>query len=450
MNSLSIITGAFGWSIVHSIWQIALTGVVVKLLLLAFANSSPVLKHNIILGGFSAMFVMFCLTFALTFQQEWEELEGETLFPGSEYFLHDYAQPAIHDKIPEPAGHWLSTMTGILNGIDHSMTYIVIAWFAGFLVFALRFAGSYIYIYRLRTRYSFTLPEKWQATLRDIRSKLGLCKNVVLLESATTGIPMVIGFLKPAIILPLGLIAHIPFSQLEAILVHELAHIRRNDYIVNLIITPMEWLFFYHPVYWWLSNKLKTYREHCCDDITVSYCGDYEPLQNALLDISTYNQKPIHVAAALYKNDYQLLNRIKRMKTKNQKTLEKRFNPAILFLVIAVFILVIAGSSIAPRQDDMPPLKGFNDEKTHQSVRENNHGTPENVRLATAEKYPGTFPDTTKKAKQENFVTEKRDESIINLELDGEGNLRKVTKNGKELLALNVSSMKSLLGTSGS
>lgn len=432
MNSISFIITTLGWSIVHSLWQVALIGLGVKLLLTAFRKSAPVIKYNIVLAGFGLMFTSFCVTLAIVAEQEINGGgSGVLLLDTALNPMDNFTGDQNRDLVSSSTDRWSITL--VMQKIDGSLRYIVGAWFVGFIFFAFRFMGSYLYISRLKRIYSLKPEDKWQTVLQGIQSRLGIRRAVTLLESATTNIPVVIGHLKPVIILPVGLLTQIPFNQLEAILAHELAHIRRNDYLVNLIIASMEWFFFYHPIYWWLSRNLDLYREHCCDDITIAYCGEAEPLQKALIDLSKNTQPSIHIAAALYRNDYQLLNRIKRMKTKNQKNHGKRFSPAALLLMLGVLVIILAGSSFTPRPNDM--LHGIllageaNGPAADIIIRE-----PAPVKAASLIQATNPVqPDSTKKTGQKTTVKEFQDEGVISLELDSEGNLLKVKKDGKEL-----------------
>ena len=104
--------------------------------------------------------------------------------------------------------------------------------------------------------------------------------------------------LKPVILLPVGLATSLPIDQVEAILAHEMAHIRRNDYLINLLKSLIEVVFFYHPVIWWISSTLETEREHCCDDITIRICGNEKSLQKALLNLQQFGQYQTALATA--------------------------------------------------------------------------------------------------------------------------------------------------------
>ena len=115
--------------------------------------------------------------------------------------------------------------------------------------------------------------------------RLHITRAITLFESTLVDVPTVIGFVKPVILLPASVLGGLTPQQLEAILAHELAHIRRHDYIVNLLQSLLETLLFYHPAVWWLSRRIRIEREHCCDDLAVSLCGDPLVYARALADL---------------------------------------------------------------------------------------------------------------------------------------------------------------------
>ena len=101
-------------------------------------------------------------------------------------------------------------------------------------------------------------------------------------------VPTVVGWLRPAVILPVAALANLSPAQVEAVLAHELAHIRRHDYLVNLFQTLAETLLFYHPAVWWLSARIRTEREHCCDDVAVAVSGDAVGYARALAELEAW------------------------------------------------------------------------------------------------------------------------------------------------------------------
>ncbi len=128
--------------------------------------------------------------------------------------------------------------------------------------------------------------EVWQRRVGELAEALGITKAVVLFQSSLAAVPLAMGHLRPVILMPLGLLTGLPCAQVETILMHELAHIRRRDYLVNLVQTLAEGLLFYHPAVWWVSSVIRTERENCCDDLVVARSGDAHEYAVALTTLA--------------------------------------------------------------------------------------------------------------------------------------------------------------------
>src|SRR5262249_23468874 len=142
------------------------------------------------------------------------------------------------------------------------------------LLLYVRSLACWILAERLRRVGICPAPTIWQERLDALRRRLAWSKPVVLLESCLAETPAVVGFFRPVILIPLGLLTGLPQEQVEAILLHELAHIRRYDYAVNLLLAVVEGMLFYHPAVWWLGRVVRAERENCCDDEVVRATGD--------------------------------------------------------------------------------------------------------------------------------------------------------------------------------
>ena len=132
----------------------------------------------------------------------------------------------------------------------------------------------------------------WVATLDDLRHRLGVSRPVRLLKSALVEVPTVIGWFRPVILLPAATLSGLTPGQLEAILAHELAHVRRLDYLVNAFQCLVETLMFYHPIAWWISRCIREERENCCDDLVVEVCGDRLGYARALVTLEGLRAEP--------------------------------------------------------------------------------------------------------------------------------------------------------------
>jgi len=173
----------------------------------------------------------------------------------------------------------------LLERIQAAMRWFVPFWIAGMSLFYLRTMTAWFAAQRLRREGAVAASAFWQNRLAQLASRLGVTQAVTLLESRLTDVPVVAGFLRPVILLPAGLLTGLPVEQLEYLLLHELAHIRRFDYAMNLAQKAIEGLLFYHPAVWWVSGVLREEREHCCDDIVLrngAEAGNYARLLETL------------------------------------------------------------------------------------------------------------------------------------------------------------------------
>src|SRR5437773_6836113 len=180
------------------------------------------------------------------------------------------------------------------------MPWFVLLWFGGVLVMSLRLASGWLAVRRLWTTGTHPVPEGCEEALGRLVRRLRVTRPVRVLESAVVQVPAVIGWLRPVVLLPASALTGLTPLQLDALLAHELAHVRRYDYLVNLLQSAIETLLFYHPAVWWVSRRVRDEREHCCDDVAVAACGDAHFYATALLGMERLrNPKPaLSMAAA--------------------------------------------------------------------------------------------------------------------------------------------------------
>ena len=188
---------------------------------------------------------------------------------------------------------------------------IVLVWFAGVLVVAMRFLLSWHTVRRLRRVGVSPVGGSVQGVLERTAEKLRLARAVGVLQSALVRTPVVLGWFRPLILLPACVVTGLSPDQLESILAHELAHIRRHDYLVNLLQTLVETLFFYHPAVWWLSRQIRNERENCCDDVAMGIAASRADYGRALLAIEEL--RAASPSLSLAASGGSLLARIRRI-----------------------------------------------------------------------------------------------------------------------------------------
>ena len=179
------------------------------------------------------------------------------------------------------------------------------------MLFRSRLAAGFLSAARLRQSHNLPAPAEWQTVLNRLMDRLRITRAVRLLLSDRVESFSVVGWLRPVILAPAGLLTGLSSAQVEALLVHELAHVRRHDYLVNVLQGIAESLLFYHPAVWWISRQIRTEREHCCDDLAVAASGDVLTYARALAELES--SRPAHFKAALAANDGSLVRRIRRL-----------------------------------------------------------------------------------------------------------------------------------------
>ncbi|MEZ4826816.1 MAG: M56 family metallopeptidase [Bacteroidia bacterium] len=302
-----ILTEALGWTLLHSLWQGLVVMAALGILLSMMKYRTPESRYSLSLLALATMMTWM----AGTFVSQYRSLYDRYIFYGYEEEVVVYENEFEAIELIEPAGGFhLGTITGTIRPF---MPWVSVLWAAGFLFFTLRWAGGLYYVHRLRTRGVRAVSYDWQLKINKLADRLGLSRGVTLYESFRISVPMVIGHLKPVILVPAGMLNGISPAQLEAIIVHELAHIRRNDFLINLLISAAEAVLFYHPAYWWIAAHIQEEREHCCDDMVIKYCGDPLSYAKVLADLEENRLENLRFAMRLTDNKKHLLRRIKRI-----------------------------------------------------------------------------------------------------------------------------------------
>ncbi|HEV3345192.1 MAG TPA: M56 family metallopeptidase [Pirellulales bacterium] len=194
---------------------------------------------------------------------------------------------------------------------EHLLLATVAAWSAGVIFLSCRVLGGYFVVWRLSRRLVTPLDDAWQTRFRQLARRLGIDRPVELWQSAAVEVPAVLGWFRPVILVPVGMLTGLSVAHVESILAHELAHVRRHDFLVNAVQSLIETLLFYHPCVWWISARIRAEREHCCDETAVAACGDALVYARALTGLEEL-RPPARLAMALTGGG-PLLRRIRRI-----------------------------------------------------------------------------------------------------------------------------------------
>jgi len=341
MNAmLPSFVSTLGWALIHFVWQGTIVGIATAIALIALRNARPQTRYAVCCAALA-----LCL--ALPIISVWRGMHSDaalTDMPIVTAFATNAADSvALPDRTPVARStSWRSSLQGQLPSI-------VALWSIGAGLLALRMALGMMWVGRIgRSRTSASHP-RWQRRLDRLAERLGIACPVSLRVTPDLASPVAAGCWKPMVLVPAALIANMPLDLLEALLAHELAHIRRHDYLVNLIQSAIESLLFYHPVVWWLSKQIRIEREQIADDLAAHVIGEPHRLALALHELDAFQQDqlqrlgdfPVAIQLVPAANGGHLMSRIQRLIRPNQHALDWKMALPIIGLT-AVCLSVYA------------------------------------------------------------------------------------------------------------
>ena len=256
-------------------------------------------------------------------------------------------------------------------------------------------------------------------------------RPVTLLQSGIAKCPMVIGHLKPIILFPVGFLNALSTEEVEAILIHELAHIKRNDFLINIIQTITEILFFFNPAIWWVSSLIRKERENCCDDISVAIMKSKTGYVQALISFQEYSFTAGRYTPAFPGTGYGLLDRVKRLIHNQNSPLSSTHK--FILMTIAVFLVFL---SVIVSMTKMPATSTNKRSYAAQYGSQSSSGQPQNLVIIPRD----TVPAKRKDYKQADWYNKKRQNAIPQMKNGEVKNLA----NAKFLAKLSGVQMKNL------
>jgi beta-lactamase regulating signal transducer with metallopeptidase domain len=313
-----------GWTLVHFVWQGALIGVL-------FAVLRGLAGHRLSANG---RYVFACLALAAMVAAPLATFGVMAALEPASASMSS-APPLLIGAGSGPVASWRLAHFGAWQ---QSLPWLVMAWIGGVLVFSVRLIGGWFGTVRLRRGKSRPAPGEWQQTLDRLIGRMGIAHSIRLRISSLVETPAVVGWLRPVILMPVGALTGLPADHVEALLAHELAHVWRRDYLVNLLQSVAEVVLFYHPAVWWLSAQIRQERELCCDDLAVAASGDVLTYASALAELESC--RPAHLKTAMAANGSGLAKRIARLLGHPQPASHTQPGPAAAW---AIGILLLAG-----------------------------------------------------------------------------------------------------------
>jgi TonB family protein len=298
-----------GWTLLHFLWQGALLAALLQTMLPLCRSATG--RHNCALATLAMMALAPVATFL-----------------------------SIHDFATGGAG-----IAGLPVATPFWMNWLVVLWLTGIAVLSLRAMIGWHLARSLGRRDTLDLPAALLRRCQNLQRRLAVAWPIRFALSRRIDAPMVIGWLRPVVLIPLSALAGLAPAQLDALILHELAHIRRFDTVINILLTAVETILFYHPAVWWVSRQVRIEREHCCDDLAVSACGDAAMYVEALTALKPWKAADMALAA----NGGRLKDRVARLLDDRCET--RRFS---LSAVTGLALLGLLAGSVAMAQTQAP------------------------------------------------------------------------------------------------
>ena len=304
--SVSPLVRALALALVDFVWQGAAIGLATALVLALSRRAGANARYGIACAGLAAMTVAPVLTAA-------GHLSATPRVSATTAITGETASAFATVTAEAGSGHRLPVTRGAMfrEWLEPRLPAVALLWTAGVLLMATHLFAGWVRVKRIRRSAAVLETSRWPARVRARAGRFATTRRVRLLVSSIVDVPAVIGFVRPAILVPASALSGLTPAHLEAILLHELAHVRRGDYLVNVVQCVVEVLLFYHPAVWWVSSQIRREREHCCDDVAASLCVDRMTYARALTSLEELRGPAPRLALGAAGGD--LLARIRRL-----------------------------------------------------------------------------------------------------------------------------------------
>ncbi len=351
--SSSTWVNAIGWMLLHSLWQGAAVAMSLALVLRVLRRAPAQARY---LWACIAMSLLVALPAAsLRRPESTPSVIPGTHSPGTDPLkLGGGPTPGLN-RTPSTRSEEIR----FVDRIQPILPAIVGLWMAGAGVLSLRLLGGWILSRRWARRDTRPLVGHWIDRLDRLKERMGIRRIVILLESSHVEVPMIVGCIRPAVLVPVAVLSGLTAPELETILAHELAHIRRHDYFVNVLQCVVEILVFYHPATWWIARVIRHERELCCDDIAVAACRDRMTYVRALAAMEGLRVPAFSPSPAA--NGGILLARVRHILEPQDESMKPARVLLGLAVVLAVVPIWLARAGDRPTETDPRPApsKGY-------------------------------------------------------------------------------------------
>lgn len=314
---------ALGWALLNSLWQMALLWLVYMALTMNGRKLLSRQRHSIALLSLAGGSLWFLTTLVINLYKAARGPQVITLYVSEN----------------DPASSWPNVIT---HWFEPALPFLSITYLLAAALLFIRFYFQYRHTQQLFTTGLQKANPEWRIFLQQAAQQMSINKKVQIWLSSLVDTPVTLGFLKPVILLPVAAVNHLSIKQAEAIILHELNHIRRNDYLVNLLIACVDVILFFNPFARLLTGIIRKERENCCDDLVLQFCYEPHSYARALLTLEQNRADTNALSlAATGKDKYFLLNRVKRILGK--EPVSNPFNQKLVAYLLSALLIGFIG-----------------------------------------------------------------------------------------------------------
>jgi beta-lactamase regulating signal transducer with metallopeptidase domain len=339
---------AIAWTLIHFCWQAGAIALLYRVVSFALARNSSQVRYVLSMASLVLMAAGALATFAWEIQSSRPSLRQSQALHQAAAEIRTVALEAVGPA--NGSGGMAGAQTGGETASANLLRWIDGLWVLGVVVLSVRSIGGWWVIERLRATAIEEAPQAVRASFERIAATLGLRREVLLRVSSAVAGPITIGALRAMVLLPVSAVTLLGPDELEMVLAHELAHVRRADFLCNLLQTLVETLFFFHPAVWWMGKRIRHERELCCDDLALKICPNPVTYATALFRLEEQRVRQWRLAMALdgHQSNQTLRMRIARILGEPAAQVGGRS--------IQPFSLIVAGIALAVSLLATPPV----------------------------------------------------------------------------------------------
>ncbi len=339
---------AIGWTLFHSLWQITIIVILLVILFIILKNYTAKTRYAIASLAMTTCLLWSSITFASSFHYAKDK---QTLslqikidkLTFKKQLYNSLKQELKEEQKKESLHKKASIKPNIIRFrglIQRSFPLMIILWFIGMGLFIIRLSGALLYLQKQKSKFTSKVDESIEKLALLIAGNMGVKRSFKIIKSGVAGTSMIVGHLKPVILLPFSMITQLSIKELEAVLAHEIAHLKRNDFLINILQSIIEAIFFFHPGMWVISKAIRTERENSCDEIAIKVTNDKINYLKALTHAwELSNDQNTNYKVAFTAKHSSLLQRALRIK--NNDKMKKNVTEGFIVASIIFFTLIL-------------------------------------------------------------------------------------------------------------